>query len=184
MNPTPTPEPQASPAASRRNWLLAAVAAAAAASGAGLSWLRLRPDTHASVGDDFWSLRFDTPDGQSLTMADFQGRPLLVNFWATWCPPCIEELPLLDRYFIEKQSSGWQMLGLAVDQLEPVQRFLARRSLQFPMAMVGMDGVALSKDLGNGPGGLPFTVVFDAEGHIRHRKLGQLKEEDLQAWMT
>lgn len=180
---SPTNDPTPPRPTSRRNWLLTGVAAAAAASGGALGWLRLRPHDSAAP-DDFWSLSFDTPEGGRLHLADLKGRPLLVNFWATWCPPCIEELPLLSRYFTEKQANGWQILGLAVDQAEPVKRFLTRQPVSFPVALAGMGGVALSKDLGNGPGGLPFSLVFDAQGNIQQRKLGQLKETDLQAWMV
>lgn len=178
LPPTPSAPPR-----TRRKAMLAGAALAAGLAGAAVGWWRLQPH-NSPAPDDFWSLEFDTPEGGRLSLSQFQGRPLLVNFWATWCPPCIEELPLLDRYFVEKQANGWQMLGLAVDRAEPVQRFLKRQPLQFPVALAGMGGVSLSQDLGNGPGGLPFSLVFDADGSIKHRKLGQLTETDLKNWMS
>ena len=167
----------------RRSWLMAGVAATAVLSGASFSWLRLSSGQARVRSTDFWQQDLETPDGGRLLTQQLRGRPLLVNFWATWCPPCVEELPLLSRFYTEKQVNGWQMLGLAVDQLEPVQRFLARRPLSFPVAMIGTGGVELSKALGNGPGGLPFTVVFDAAGELIHRKIGQVTESELQSWM-
>jgi thiol-disulfide isomerase/thioredoxin len=129
-------------------------------------------------------MTFMTPEGQILRMADLRGKPIILNFWATWCPPCIEELPLLNSFFQENKVKGWQVLGLAVDQLEPVKRFLAKSPLDFPVGMSGMPGLELSKSLGNLSGGLPFTVVFGPSGQVAHRKIGKITSKDLQAWAT
>ncbi len=115
-------------------------------------------------------------------MSAFRGKPLVLNFWATWCPPCVAELPLLDRFYREQSTRGWQVVGLAVDRLEPVQGFLKKRPLSFPVALAGTGGVALGKSLGNLSGGLPFSVVFGADGVVRHRKMGALSAEDLANW--
>ena len=115
-------------------------------------------------------------------MAPLRGRPLLVNFWATWCPPCVEELPLLSAFYTENKANGLQLVGLAIDKAEPVSRFLARSPVSFPVALAGMEGVELTRELGNAAGGLPFSVLFDAGGRLRERKLGQLHEADLTAW--
>jgi thiol-disulfide isomerase/thioredoxin len=131
-----------------------------------------------------WQLTFVTPDGKTLRMADLRGKPVLLNFWATWCPPCIEELPLLNSFYKEKSAKGWQVIGLAVDQLAPVQQFLAKSPLDFPVAMAGLAGLTVSQSLGNLSAGLPFTVVFGADGQVAHRKMGKLRPEDLQAWAT
>ena len=117
-------------------------------------------------------------------MQSLSGRPLLLNFWATWCPPCIEELPLLDLFFTQNSANGWQVLGLAVDQPAAVNTFLKRMPLHFPIAMAGMPGIELSKNLGNLTGGLPFTVVLGTAGQILHRKMGRLTSQDLQTWRT
>ncbi len=165
-----------------RRWALAAVVGAAAGiAGATLAWRRFalhEPDTQ-----DLWQHQFSTPAGAPLAMAELKGRPLLINFWATWCPPCVEEMPLLSRFYTQVKDNGWQMLGLAIDQADLVQRFLTRTPVSYPIAMAGPAGVELTKKLGNAAGGLPFTVVFDRKGDIRHRKLGQLKPEDLADWL-
>ena len=134
--------------------------------------------------DAFWAMRFDTPDGQPLPMNRFRGKPLLVNFWATWCPPCVEELPLLDAFYKAHKARGWQVLGLAVDQPSAVRKWLHAKPLSFAVGMAGLNGVQSSKSLGNLAGGLPFTAVFGASGALLHRKVGKVSQEDLTQWAT
>ena len=167
----------------RRRWLFAAVAAVAGLGGAGLAWRRFSPSPVDEAGlANVWALEFETPTGARLSMASLRGRPLLINFWATWCPPCIEELPLLDVFYKENVANGWQVIGLAVDRLGPVRDFLARQRLTFPVALAGMSGIALSKSLGNAGGGLPFSVLLGADGAVRARKIGKLSTQELARW--
>ncbi len=169
----------------RRRWLFAGVAGAAAATGFGLAWRNGHLGNGApGVEQDLWDLTFSTPQGGSLAMRSLQGQPLLLNFWATWCPPCVEEMPLLDRFYAENSSNGWQVLGLAVDQAVPVTRFLQRMPMRFPIALAGLAGIDLSRKLGNTGGGLPFSVLFDGSARIRQRKIGQLSAQDLQQWQA
>lgn len=165
----------------RRSVLLGSVGAGAAALGAGVAWWRLQPhDTPLPAG--FWDSRFERPEGGELVLADFRGKPLVLNFWATWCPPCVTELPLLDGFHRERSSAGWTVLALAVDSPTPVREFLLKRPLAMPVALAGLDGVAFGRSLGNLQGGLPFTVVIDRSGQIRKRHLGALKEPDIETW--
>jgi thiol-disulfide isomerase/thioredoxin len=133
--------------------------------------------------EGFWSLQWDTPQGSRLAMESFRGRPLLINFWATWCTPCVEELPLINDFYRQNSGNGWQVLALAVDKLAPVQSFLQRMPLDFPVGMAGMTGTELGRSLGNMAGGLPFSVVLSAEGMIVQRKLGRLSAADLAIWL-
>ena len=182
-----TPPPDDATAAAwspaRRRWLFASVAGAAAAAGVGLSWWQGRPtDDPSTVALPFWDMAFPTPDGDTLAMRTFFGQPLLLNFWATWCPPCIEEMPLLDRFHAHNKVDGWQVLGMAVDQGPAVRRFLTQTPVRFPITLAGMSGVELSHSLGNQGGGLPFTVLFDRTGRIVQRKIGLVTPQDLQQW--
>ena len=106
----------------------------------------------------------------------------MVNFWATWCPPCVEELPLLNAFYQRHKSQGWEVLGFAVDQPTAVRMFLQRVPVAFPVAMAGLGGTDLARSLGNATGGLPFTVVIDANGAIAHTKLGKVSPDDLNNW--
>ena len=169
--------------ASRRSWL--AVAGVALVAGGSAYAMRPKPDVGVSPGSveaAFWQMKFNQIDGESLSMGVFRGKPLVVNFWATWCPPCLDELPLLNAFFVENKSKSWQVLGLAVDQIAQTKRYLARNPLSFPVAMAGFEGTDLSRSLGNLSGGLPFTVVFGSAGDVRHRKIGRLSPNDLTAW--
>jgi thiol-disulfide isomerase/thioredoxin len=172
----------------RRHVLYGGVAAAAAAAGAGAAWWSSRTPASGPgavsdpVAQAFWSLAFDTPDGASLATASLRGKPLLVNFWATWCPPCVEELPLLNRFYEDNKAGNWQVLGLAVDQPSAVRKWLSAKPLAFPVGMAGFNGTELSKTLGNLTGSLPFSVVFGAGGEILHRKIGKVSPEDLAQW--
>lgn len=170
----------------RRSWVLGAVAGVAALSGAGVAWWRHSPRTMApSAEDAVWLLDFALPsEGPRLAMDSFRGKPLVLNFWATWCPPCVEELPLLSHFYTENAAKGWQVLGLAVDQATPVQRFLGKTPVSFPVALAGVPGMEMGKLLGNQSGGLPFTVVFGVDGKVAHRKIGQISTEDLRQWVA
>ena len=168
--------------------LYGGVAAAAALAGAGAAWWKFQP--HGALdgaqvkaaGDVFWATAFDTPDGKPLAMESFRGKLLLVNFWATWCPPCVEELPLLDFFYQENKDKNLQVVGLAVDQPSAVRTWLQTRPLNFPVAMAGLGGTELSKSLGNISGSLPFTVVFSPAGALLHRKIGKVTPEELVQW--
>jgi thiol-disulfide isomerase/thioredoxin len=161
---------------------LGGAGAAAAAAGAGLAWWRHALDA-PQIAADFWSLRFERPEGGELTLASLRGRPIVLNFWATWCPPCLKEMPDLDRLQGAHAAGGLQVVGLAVDGPTPVRQFLARQPVRFAIGLAGLDGTELSRRLGNSNGGLPFTVVFDGQGRLRHRKLGQTDYDELDRWV-
>ena len=158
--------------------MIGGVGALAATAGAGWAWWRTADARESAV----WSLRFETPSGGELKMASLRGRPLVLNFWATWCAPCVKEMPQLDRFHREFTARGWQVLGLALDRAGPVSDFLTRVRVSFPIALAGIDGFDLTHELGNRQGVLPFTVVFDRRGQPVHHKIGETSYEELAAW--
>jgi thiol-disulfide isomerase/thioredoxin len=170
----------------RRGLLGAAAGLSLVGLGGALAWRTSQRELKvlSEAENSFWKQQFPQIDGKALTTSSFHGKPLVLNFWATWCPPCVEELPLLNTFYLGNQSKGWQILGLAVDQLAPVKHFLTQTPLSYKVALAGFAGIDLSKSLGNMSGGLPFTVVFNPEGNVVHRKIGRLNASDMQAWTS
>ena len=163
----------------RRRWLAIGVGAVAAVAGAGAGWWRSQtPDD----GPDIWSLRFPKPGGGDLALSQWRGKSLLLNFWATWCPPCVEEMPLLARFQHKHGVRGWQVVGLAVDREKLVQEFVTAKQIDFPIALAGTEGIALSRAMGNAAGGLPFSIAYDQRGAVLARKVGALNEAILAGW--
>lgn len=182
----------ARPASRRR--LMVAVAAAAGLGGLGVGLYRRQmpaprpaeppvPGFEAALAA-FWALELPSPQGETVALQRFRGHPLVVNFWATWCPPCVEELPLLDNYHRAHSVKGWVVLGVAVDQAAPVRAFLQKTPLRLPMVLAGTGGAELSRSLGNLAGALPFTVVLKADGQVVQRKMGKVNDADMKAWNT
>ena len=180
----PKPEiPPASAGATRRRLLYVGVAGAAALGGAGLALWKWRTDAgHRGAAAVLWPMSFDTPAGTTLAMQSLRGKTLVLNFWATWCPPCVEELPLLDAFYRENVSKSWQVVGLAIDQPNAVRKFLERTPVSFPIVLAGLGGTELGHALGNLGGGLPFTVVVGAGGDVLQRKMGRVTAADLTGW--
>jgi thiol-disulfide isomerase/thioredoxin len=175
----------------RRHVLTVSVAAVATIAGAGVAYWQgtqkqLETPTKPIAGslDQLWQMQFDTPDGGKLAMQSLKGKPLLINFWATWCPPCVEELPLLERFYVENKAKSVQIVGLAADKPEAVRTFLKKLPLTFPIGITDLSGIALSKSWGNLAGGLPFSVMLAADGRVLQRKMGKLSEDDLNVWLA
>lgn len=173
---------------SRRRWLLGGVGLAAASGAGWLAWQQLQGATRNDAAvQAFWDLQLPQPDGGMLALSTLRGKPVLVNFWATWCPPCVRELPMINAFAQAQAGRGAhaiQVLGVAVDQAAAVQKWLARQPLDFAVALAGTGGVGLTRSLGNINGGLPFTILFDAQGKVQQRKIGALSEQDLAQWAS
>lgn len=169
---------------SKRNLFLASLAGLGAlAAGVMTAGRKNAEKTPSSAVDALWALTLQTPASAPLALSQFKGRPLLINFWATWCAPCIEEMPLLDKFHQENRSANrnsLQMLGIAADKSESVLKFLKKAPVQFPIALAGFEGVALSQRLGNIKGGLPFSILIGKDGAILFKKEGQLTADDLK----
>ncbi|MEY2622705.1 MAG: hypothetical protein RIT26_2525 [Pseudomonadota bacterium] len=157
--------------------------ATALLSGLGLShWMKQRERLSPQAEQSLWGASLELTDGQNLNLSEWRGQALVVNFWATWCPPCVEEMPLLDVFYRQNQSKGWKMLGIGIDQPSQIKRFLDQRPVAYPVALGGLNGMQLGENLGNSSGSLPFTVVLAADGRLMMRKLGKLSANDIEKW--
>lgn len=167
----------------RRHLLTGGVAAGAALLGAGWAWWRHTPAPAPAAMSPamqrLWASSFTRPQGGDLALASFQGQPLLLNFWATWCAPCVKEMPDLDRFQKDFAQQGWKVVGLAIDGPTPVREFLQKLPVSFDIGLAGLDGTELIKALGNTAGGLPYTVAINRAGVVVWQKLGGSHYEEL-----
>lgn len=124
---------------------------------------------------------FDGLDGKPVALADYQGKPLVLNFWATWCAPCRKEIP--DLIAIHKQFSGRgvALVGIAVEEADKLADFVKEQGIGYPIAVGREKGIWLLQTLGNKAAVLPYTVVIDRDGKIVFSKRGAVSRERLEA---
>jgi thiol-disulfide isomerase/thioredoxin len=131
--------------------------------------------------DALWKSELPDVHGVRTTVAHWRGSVLVVNFWATWCAPCREEMPSFVILQDQLAGKGVQFIGIAADQPDKVDRFAKELGINYPLLVGGMEVLDLSAKLGNRISALPFTIVLDRQGRIAHRQLGILKTEKLRA---
>jgi thiol-disulfide isomerase/thioredoxin len=137
------------------------------------------PSNGAAV-DHLWAASVTSADGKPQSLAAYKGHVIVVNFWASWCGPCVEEMPELSALQREYAKKGVQFVGLGVDSTQNVKTFLQKVKVDYPVYVTGFGGADLAREFGNNAGALPFTVVIDAKGQIRSTKLGQIKPDELK----
>jgi thiol-disulfide isomerase/thioredoxin len=115
-------------------------------------------------------------DGQMRNIKEWDGKLILVNFWATWCPPCIKEIPDLIDLQQAYGDQGFQIVGVAIDDEEPVKAFAKDMGMNYPSLLAGIDGTGLVKRFGNGIGALPYSVFINREGEISDTIRGELSK--------
>jgi thiol-disulfide isomerase/thioredoxin len=120
-------------------------------------------------------------EGKPQPLAKWQGKPLLVNFWATWCAPCVQEMPELSALAGEDGGKRFNVIGIGIDSPSNMAEFAAKLKIAYPLYVAGMGGTELSREFGNSAGGLPYTVLIGADGQVRKTYLGKLKFDELRA---
>lgn len=118
-----------------------------------------------------------------VALSAFRGRPLIINFWATWCAPCIEEMPMLSAFHSSQGQSGPQVLGIAQDQPQRVRAFLETSPVSYPIVFDRPSPGDASVRLGNTRNALPYTVLLDADGRILATHLGDFDRRELERWL-
>jgi thiol-disulfide isomerase/thioredoxin len=164
---------------------LIAVAAAVALAAGILVHLNVRsgaPDTAAVSA--LTVSQFKDLAGQTESLKRWQGQVLVVNFWASWCPPCLEEIPGLVRIHRELAPKGLQIVGIAVDSADNARSSAAQLGVRYPVLVAGMEVIDLTRRLGNRAGALPYTLVLDRHGTVVATHLGLISEAQLTRIIT
>jgi thiol-disulfide isomerase/thioredoxin len=160
----------------REALVLGAIGLGAAALGAltGALALQARSGAAGLLGAPFLDL-----SGRPRRLLEWQGAILVVNFWATWCVPCREEIPMLVVAAQHYRGKGAEIVGIGIDNASNVAQFARTYAIAYPLLIADAKAIDLMRGLGNGAGGLPFTVVLDRRGVVAYRKLGALSRPDL-----
>lgn len=119
-------------------------------------------------------------NSQSQPLSQWKDKALVVNFWATWCAPCVEEMPGLSALQAEIAPRNIQIIGIGIDSTANIAQFASKYKIAYPLYTGGLDATELSRQFGNQAGGLPFTVLISRDGQIRKTYLGRLKFAELR----
>jgi len=118
--------------------------------------------------------------GKPQALAQWKGKPLLVNFWASWCAPCVQEMPELSELAAKDGGKNFNVIGIGIDSPANLVQFAKKIKIAYPLYVGGMSATDLARELGNANGGLPYTVLIGADGQVRKTYLGRLKFDQLR----
>ena len=131
------------------------------------------------TGKRLLALTLPDAEGTPRALADWQGDVIVINFWATWCPPCLREIPDFVEVFEQHRAQGVRFVGLSIDAPENVAAFASKMGVTYPLLIGNADTLQLATALGNPAQGLPFTVILDRSGMVSHVTLGTMSKADL-----
>ena len=163
----------------KRRILSIAAAIAVAALAAGLYFGRANQEQTSAAA--LMGLALPNVDGREQRLDQWKGKVLVVNFWATWCEPCREEMPEFVKAQAVSGAKGLQFVGIAIDSPDKIRQFTRELKVNYPSLVGGYGALELSKTLGNRIGALPFTLIVDREGRIAYTQMGPLKPAKLDA---
>jgi peroxiredoxin len=177
----------------RTSGLILSLAVLAAVLGGGLAQYRRHhppaaatpaPAGSAMIGQPLPALALADLDGRMHALGDYRGRRLLLNFWASWCAPCLQEMPALDEAQRKFADHGVTVLGIAMDQPDHVRAFLARQPVSYPILLGSLDPPSTSLQLGDEAEILPYSVLIGADGRIIATHAGVLSAARLERWLA
>ena len=132
----------------------------------------------------FYALKLKNSKGEELSFNTLKGKKVVINFWASWCAPCVEEMPELDRVSHLVKTKNTEFLGIALDSEANVKQFALKHPVSYTLVAAGFAGAEIAHTFGNSAGVLPFTVLIDESGKVLHSKIGQIKQAELSAWLN
>jgi thiol-disulfide isomerase/thioredoxin len=135
------------------------------------------------IGDPAEDITLINLQGQTQTLSSLPPRPVLLNFWASWCSPCIQEMPLLDAYALEQGEQGVQVIGIALDEAKNVRSFLTDHPVSYPIWLDTPGRNDSSVIYGNTKGALPYSVLIGANRRIVAQKWGAFEDQTLKTWI-
>lgn len=153
------------------------------AAGLGVAWWRHAERGATPSAAPLFQASFPDVMGQEQALAQWKGRLLVVNFWATWCPPCVKEMPDLQAVSQEYRERGVTVVGLAIDNAKAVAVFREQHGITLPLLVAGAGGSELGRLLGNQAGALPYTILIDRKGRIVQSRMGQVDAAQLRLWL-
>lgn len=137
---------------------------------------------HAQADDTLPTFAFPDTEEKTHNISEWSGKTLVVNFWATWCQPCLKEIPEFMQLQTQFAAKNVQFIGIAIDELAAVASFKETAKMNYPVLVAGeWEGFNLSQQLGNSANTVPYTVVVNPAGQIIYRHAGAVKKEDLLA---
>lgn len=153
---------------------LAAIMAAAAG-----YWLAREVQDEHVTGQTAADFALRDLDGKSRALSEWRGKLVLVNFWATWCPPCRDEIPLFIKLRAEQFPRGLEVIGVAVDEPDAVRAYSESVGITYPVLLAVDDAFAMMTAYGNSAGVLPYTVLLSPRGEILSQRRGAFAETEL-----
>ena len=170
---------------SRRGWIpVILVALIAAAAGFGYNQWRIASAPAAGAAEALQAARFTGLEGEAQSVEQWRGKVVVVNFWATWCAPCREEIPMFVKLQAKYGSRGLQFVGIAIDQPAKVRPFASEFGMNFPVLIGGAEAIELTRTLGNKASVLPYTVILTRDGRIAATEMGAVKEERFESFLA
>jgi thiol-disulfide isomerase/thioredoxin len=133
------------------------------------------PDQPAAVIPEFRpEVALADRDGRPRSLSEWDGKPLIINFWATWCAPCRREIPMLNALAVDEEYAGFEIIGIAIDFREDVLKYLEKMPIDYTVLIGEQDGLAAARAFGMESIGLPFTAFTDRQGRIATIHVGEL----------
>lgn len=134
-----------------------------------------------SAAETLYAMTLPDLNNQSQSLHQWRGKVMVVNFWATWCAPCLEEVPIFVALQDKYRDQGLVFVGISIDQMDKTREFAAKFKMNYPVLIGAFDAVEVSQQAGNSKRALPYTIVLNRKGEIVATELGGVTREKLEA---